>query len=64
MSDPEIEYRAYLIGGDGHFTRFRGFTCTNDANAIQWAKQLVDGHDIELWSGKRFVARLARPHAE
>jgi hypothetical protein len=24
------------------------------------ARQLVDGHDIELWSGERFIIRLQR----
>jgi hypothetical protein len=23
-----------------------------------WAKQLLDGHPVELWSGARFVVRL------
>jgi hypothetical protein len=23
-----------------------------------WANQLVDAHDIELWSGERFVTRI------
>jgi hypothetical protein len=52
------EYRAYTVGNDGHFTAARAFTCPNDHDAIVWAKQLVDGHDIELWSGDRFVIRL------
>jgi hypothetical protein len=25
------------------------------------AKRLVDGHDVELWSGDRFAVRLSRP---
>ena len=29
-----------------------------DADAVVWAKQLLDGNDIELWSGDRFVSRL------
>ena len=32
--------------------------CESDADATVWAKQLVDGHDIELWTGKRFVIQL------
>jgi hypothetical protein len=52
------EYRAYRIGEDGHVASFRAFVCDNDANATVWAKQLFDGHDIELWSGARFVASL------
>jgi hypothetical protein len=52
------EYRAYTVGIDGHFTASRAFTCANDADAIVWAKQLVDGHDVELWSGERFIIKL------
>jgi hypothetical protein len=43
---------------DGHFAASRAFTCADDDDAIVWAKQLVDGHDIELWSGDRFVIKL------
>jgi hypothetical protein len=52
------EYRAYVMGHDGHITAFRAFRCADDSEAVVWAKQLVDGHDIELWSGERFVIRL------
>jgi hypothetical protein len=37
-----------------------GFACDNDADAVEWAKQLVDGHDLELWSGTRLIIRLDR----
>jgi hypothetical protein len=49
------EYRAYVIGEGGHFASSRSFACANDVDATIWAKQLVDGHDVELWSGDRFV---------
>ena|GEM_PF-3527218 len=52
------DYRAYTIGSDGHFIDYQGFACDNDADATEWARQLTDGHDIELWSGGRFVIRL------
>jgi hypothetical protein len=42
------EYRAYVVGDDGHFISFRAFACDSDADTTTWAKQLVDGHDIEL----------------
>jgi hypothetical protein len=51
-------YRAYVIAKDGHFASFRAFACDGDADATAWAKQLVDGNDIELWSGDRLVTRL------
>jgi hypothetical protein len=54
------EYRAYLVGNDEHFVAFRALVCDGDAEATVWAKQLANGHDIELWSGERFVVRLNR----
>ena len=32
--------------------------CADDAEATAKAKRLVDGHDVELWSGNRLVTRL------
>jgi hypothetical protein len=52
------EYRAYVVGSDGHFVSFEGFTSNDDGEAIAKAERLVDGHDVELWSGERFVTRL------
>lgn len=52
------EYRAYVIGDDRHIASHRAFVCDSDADAKVWAKQLFDGHDIELWSGARLVARF------
>lgn len=45
-------------GIDGHFVGFKALVCADDAEAINKAKRLVDGHDIELWSGARFIIRL------
>jgi hypothetical protein len=53
------EYRAYVVGDDGHFVNCEGFVATDDGEAVAKAKRLVDGHDIELWSGERFVKRLS-----
>jgi hypothetical protein len=52
------EYRAYMMGEDGHIRSYRAFVCDGDADAMVWAKQLLDGNDIELWSGDRFVIRF------
>lgn len=52
------EYRAYIVGADGHFISYRAFRCEDDSEATAWAKQLIDDHDVELWSGERFVVRL------
>ena len=34
----------------------------DDQAAIEVAKTQMDGHDCELWHGKRFVARIPRRH--
>jgi hypothetical protein len=52
------EYRVYQVGLDGHFISFHAFTCENDGEAIERAQRLVDGHDVELWSGERFLIKL------
>ena len=52
------EYRAYTVSLDGHFTGFEGMICEDDAKAIENAKRLVDGHDVEVWNGARLVIRL------
>ena len=56
------EYRAYIVGHDGHFSSCDGFACRGDPEAIAKAERLVDGHDVELWSGERFIAKLNKKH--
>lgn len=56
------DYRAYLIGGiDGHRFIKAEFLSDHpdDAAAMAAAKRLVDGQDVELWDGPRFVARFS-----
>ena len=52
------EYRAYIIGPDGHVLRRIDLFCTDDDAAIRQAKQLVDGHDVELWQLDRRIAEF------
>jgi hypothetical protein len=52
------DYRAYTVEVDGHFIGVEPLICHNDAEAIEIAKRLIVGHDIELWSGPRLVVRL------
>jgi hypothetical protein len=53
-------YRAYVIGQDGHFIKSVILDCESDDAAIEAAKQLVDGHDIELWQLDRQIAKFDR----
>ena len=51
-------YRVYVIGRDGHFIRSIDLSCADDGAAIESAKQLIDGSDLELWQRDRPVARF------
>lgn len=47
-------FRAYVIGPDGHVTlRVDLDKCADDSEALESAKRLVDGHDVEVWEGPR-----------
>ena len=50
------EYRVYVIGPDGHVQDRIDLECADDDAAIERAKQLVDGRDIELWQLARKIA--------
>jgi hypothetical protein len=52
------EYRAYIIGPDGHILRRIDLFCVDDDAAKKQAKQLVDGHDVELWQLDRQIAEF------
>ena len=49
------EYRAYIVNDDGHFIRAVDFETRDDEAAKEQAKQLVDGHDVELWQLHRKI---------
>jgi hypothetical protein len=58
------DYRAYRIENDHVAGVPIIITCDNDQDAIREAKKMVDGHDIELWDGARFVAGIKSTDAE
>lgn len=57
------EYRACLVSDEGGVVRSVQLLCPDDESAREYARQLVDGHDIELWKGdiriERFIKRNA-----
>jgi hypothetical protein len=60
---PSSRHRWQSIGlipwaPDGHFISCEPLICSDDGEAMAKAKRLVDGYDIEVWSGERFVARV------
>jgi hypothetical protein len=44
------EYRAYIVGQEGHFIRSVELLCTDDERAKEYAKLLVDGHHVSCGS--------------
>jgi hypothetical protein len=51
-----LNYRAYLLDHDGHVMSVLNLSCLDDDVAVDTAKQLADGHDVELWQFDRLVA--------
>ena len=51
-------YYAYFTGDDGHITNRVTIFAANDEEAKERAKQLADGHTIELWQEGRKVAQF------
>jgi hypothetical protein len=54
-----VDYGAYTVSADGHFVGYEPMICADDAEAIERAKRLVNGQDVELWSGPRLVIRIS-----
>ena len=57
-----LEYRAYLIGRDGHIVHRVDILCVDDEAAKERAQLLVDSHTVELWQGARLVATIPAKH--
>ena len=54
------EYRAYFLDKDGHVESRIDIICEDQATAEAKAKQLVAGHDVELWQGDKKIASFSR----
>ena len=57
-----LEYRAYMIGQDGHIMHRVELLCADDGAATEQALLLVDGHAVELWQGTRRIATFPTRH--
>ena len=53
-------YRAYPVQADGRLADVHYIDAANDQNAIEKARQLVDGGDVELWRQDRFIGRITK----
>jgi hypothetical protein len=53
-------YRLYGLDGVKKVASAEWIEAETDAAAIEAAKEMMDGHDCELWRGPRLVARIDR----
>ena len=56
------DYRLYGLDRVNKVSSGVWIDADDDEAAIDVAKTMMDGHDCELWSGRRFVARI--PHVD
>jgi hypothetical protein len=57
------EYRAYMVGPDGHFIGYEPLNCADDGEAIEKAKRLAGQYPVELWCGPRLVSSIPKQRA-
>lgn len=53
------DYRLYGLDGVNRVASGEWFDAEDDEAAVEAAKNMMDGHDCELWQGSRLVARIA-----
>ena len=57
----DLLYRLFFFDGSNHITTSHDFFAATDEEAIQYARQLVDGYYVEVWDRDRFAFRLECP---
>jgi hypothetical protein len=57
-------YRAYLIDGNNRVTSCKTVDADTDVEALEAARPLVNGCDVEVWYLDRKIGRLERAKGE
>ena len=55
-------YYACIIDDDGHVINRVELAFEHEDDAVERAKGLVDGHDVELWHRDRKIATFSHDH--
>ena len=58
------DYRLYGLDGVDRVASGEWFEADDDDAAVEVARQMMDGHDRELWQGSRLVARIRRERTD
>jgi hypothetical protein len=48
-----LAYRFYILKSDGRIETAANHECADDKEALEHAKQIIDGKAIECWQGAR-----------
>jgi hypothetical protein len=56
-----LDFRAYLLGPDGHVQNCVELRCGDEAEARSLARQLVSDRDVELWLLDRMIETFKAP---
>ena len=54
------EYQVNIVDHDGSSHKAIKVDCPDDAAAVDYAKQYIDGKDVELWQNNRKVVEFER----
>ena len=57
-------YRLYLLDDDAHFVRGLDLSCRDDLDAKLAAELFRPTNAVELWQGRRLVAKLGKRPTE
>ena len=57
-------YRVYIVARDGRFVAVREVEASDDAAAIEIARQYVNGLDVEVWQRGRRIGYIPVDHLE
>jgi hypothetical protein len=52
-------YLIFAVGPNGNFVSVKEIMASNDAAAIERARQLLDQFDLEVWTGGRKIGQLS-----
>jgi hypothetical protein len=60
QEQPAAAYRLYFLGAHDHIEDVRVLDCASDREAVESARQFINGRDLELWDRGRFISRFPR----
>jgi len=55
-----LEFRAYILGSDGHIERRVDLVCADEEAAKERARELAQASDVELWQRDKRIAVFHR----